>query len=283
MSGKARSYSFTLNNYTDNDVTALKSLAPFVKYIIFGKEVGVSGTPHLQGMVNYSSPKTFTALKKEFPFDRAHIQATKDQHASMEYCKKDGDYYEHGQPPKQGKRTDIDNVRDIMKAGGNIRDVVCVAKSIQSIRMAEIHLKYFERKRNWKPQVHWYWGATGTGKSREAYRECEEHDPYVAMSTGRWFEGYDAHTHVIIDDMRKDFMKFHELLRMLDRYAFMVECKGGSRQFLATNIYITSCYSPREMFDGREDVNQLLRRIDEVRCFNTQDEYDIDDLYTSSF
>jgi len=55
----------------------------------------------------------------------------------------------------------------------------------------------------------------------------------------------------------------------LDRYPFQVECKGGSRQFLAKNIYITSCYSPEQMFEGRvdEDLRQLTRRIDIIEEF----------------
>ncbi|AJP36387.1 replication-associated protein [Avon-Heathcote Estuary associated circular virus 9] len=272
MSDKHRSYSFTLNNYTDDEVFALTSMCePInrgVKYLIFGKEIApTTGTPHLQGCIIFTSPRSFKALKKVVPFNRANYKPTISEPGSARYCKKDGDVYEYGTPPKQGKRSDIENVRDILTSGGNIRDVVSTATSIQSVRMAEIHLKYFEKKRNWKPTVRWYYGATGTGKSKTAYEECDEHDPYVAMSTGKWFEGYDAHTHVIIDDMRKDFMKFHELLRMLDRYAFMVECKGGSRQFLATDIYITSCYAPDEMFESREDVNQLIRRLDEIRKF----------------
>lgn len=265
MASKHRSYSFTLNNYNDDDISLLNEIE--CKYIIFGKEVGESGTPHLQGCINLKNPISFSSIKKKIP--KAHIEPTKCIAGSIEYCKKDGDFVERGEAPAQGKRTDMDDIRDMLNNGSTLRDIVQVAKSVQSIRHAEIHLKYFEQKRNWKPTVNWYWGPPGSGKSKKAFEECQEHDPYVAMSTGRWFEGYDAHTHVIIDDMRKDFMKFHELLRMLDRYPFQVECKGGSRQFLAKNIYITSCYSPTQMFEGRlnEDLRQLTRRIDIIEEF----------------
>jgi len=91
--------------------------------------------------------------------------------------------------------------------------------------------------------------------------------PRLHWTTNKWWEGYDAHENVIIDDMRGDFCKFHELLRMLDRYAYRIETKGGSRQFRAKTIIITSCYSPTEMFDTREDIQQLLRRIDEIKVF----------------
>jgi len=117
-----------------------------------------------------------------------------------------------------------------------------------------------------KPYVEWYYGSTGTGKSKKAY-EILGDECYTCLSTGKWFDGYDAHENVLIDDMRKDFMKFHELLRLLDRYAMRVECKGGTRQFVAKHIIITSCYHPKEMFETREDIQQLLRRIDIIENF----------------
>ena len=255
---KCRSYSFTLNNYTDDDIVLLKAIN--YRYIIFGKEVGASGTPHLQGMVVFLNPISFSSMKKKIP--KAHLEPTKIQHASMEYCKKEDDFFEDGIPPKQGQRTDIEEVKEIMKDGGNIRSVIEHASSYQAIKYAEIRMKHFETPRSHKPYVKWLYGSTGVGKSKQAYEETEGHDTYTAMSTGRWFEGYDGHTHVIIDDIRKDFMKFHELLRLLDRYEMRIECKGGSRQFVATNITITSCYHPKDLFETREDINQLLRRID---------------------
>lgn len=257
---KHRSFAFTLNNYSDNDIVLLKGIV--CNYIIFGKEIGDSGTPHLQGTICMVNPISFKSICKKIP--KAHIEPCICTSSSITYCKKGGDYAERGDAPAQGKRTDIIAVKAMMNSGSNLRDVIQFTESYQSIRHAECHLKYFEKPRNHKPIVVWYHGSTGTGKSRRAYDECDGHDTYTAMSTGKWFEGYDAHTHVIIDDMRKDFMKFHELLRLLDRYAMRVECKGGSRQFVATHIYITSCYSPQELFDTREDVNQLLRRIDSI-------------------
>ena len=67
--------------------------------------------------------------------------------------------------------------------------------------------------------------------------------------------------------MRKDFCKFHELLRYLDRYPVQLETKGGTRQLLARNIVITSCYPPEQLFDTREDIQQLIRRIDFIHQF----------------
>jgi adenylate kinase family enzyme len=133
--------------------------------------------------------------------------------------------------------------------------------------MAEIWLKYHEAPRNWKPHVVWISGASGIGKSKLAYEMAGEENTYTCMKTGRWFEGYDAHETVIIDDIRKDFMKFAEFLQLIDRYTFRVECKGGSRQFLAKKIIITSIYPPEMLWSTREDIYQLTRRIDEQITF----------------
>lgn len=197
---------------------------------------------------------------------RAHIEvAIADAQQNITYCSKQSVIYQFGVPPEPGKRKDLDVVRDIIKQGGGMRDVVQSASSYQSVKMGEQLLKYMETKRRFKPHVMWFYGGTGTGKSRMAYELFPE--AYTAMSTAKWWDGYDAHQDVIIDDMRKDFCKFHELLRLLDRYPVQLETKGGTRQFLAKNIVITSCYSPKELFDTREDIQQLLRRIDEIREF----------------
>lgn len=262
MSGAkgTRNYAFT-DFVLDEDF--LQSL-PY-KYLVYGKEICPdTGKQHLQGTVIFKDAKTETAARKALA--GRHCEPCIDLDKSIEYCKKEGDYQEFGTAPVgAGKRTDLDHIREVIKKTGKIREVVNIAKNYQGVRMAEVILKYQEPVRNWKPMVKWYWGPTGTGKTKMAMEELE--DPYIAMATSKWWEGYDAHENVIIDDMRGDFCKFHELLRMLDRYAYRIETKGGSRQFLAKTIIITSCYPPDKMFDTREDIQQLIRRIDEVKEF----------------
>ncbi len=267
MSSKNRNHLLTINNYTDDEYNLAKEIGTSkCRFCVIGKEIGKeNGTPHIHIFLYYQNPISFKSIKKLFP--RANIQECKGSPLqNFQYCSKDGDFITMGEMPKQGKRTDIDEIRDVALETKSMKEVVLVAKSYQAIKVAEQVLKYCEEPRNWKPKVFWFYGATGTGKSREAYEVLGE-DCYTCLSTGRWFDGYDAHANVLIDDMRKDFMKFHELLRLLDRYAMRIETKGGTRQFLAKHIIITSAYHPRNMFETREDVNQLLRRIDEVRLF----------------
>lgn len=251
---------FTINNWEAEDITKLKSIN--FKYLIIGKEIGENGTPHIQGYVEFGGNWKLDRLKKNAS-SKAHWEKRKGtaEEASV-YCKKDGDFEEIGEisKKKQGQRTDIQDVKNLVSQGKGMKDIVQEVTSYQAVRYAETLLKYVEVKRTWKPEVKWYWGPTGVGKTRRAMEEAN--NPWVSAKNLKWFEGYDAHEDVIFDDFRADFCTFHELLRLLDRYEIRVEVKGSSRQFLAKRIWITSCYPPNKVYQTREDIAQLERRID---------------------
>lgn len=267
---RARSYCYTLNNPTEDEIVQMRDVEAV--YHVFGHEVGESGTPHLQGFLHFENARSLSVLKKKVN-SRAHYEIMKGTHdQAIEYCMKEGNYEEFGERPEPGKRSDIVIVRELVAEGCNMRDIVDKAPSYQGIRIAEVLFKYKEKPRNWKPEVSWFYGLTGTGKSRQAYQELP--DAYTCMDTARWLEGYDGHEDVIIDDMRGDFCKLHVLLRLLDRYEMRVECKGGSRQFLAKRIIITSCSSPSELFSQSDErIDQLLRRIDRIIEFTPGGQY----------
>lgn len=255
-----RSFCFTINNYTDEDVTSLHKLD--FKYLIYGREIGAQkGTPHLQGYCQLNKQTRFNQIKKTIP--RANFRHAKgDYEANYKYCTKDGDFEEFGTPPKQGDRTDIDSVRQLALDQG--MRAVTSSYNLQDIRIAEKFLTYNEQGRDFKPEVIWLWGKPGAGKSRLA-REITC-DPYTKSTGTKWWDGYDRHEHVIIDDFRDSWWDITYLLGLIDRYPFRVEFKGGYRQFLAKKIVITSVTNPKECYYHAkgEPISQLLRRIDSV-------------------
>lgn len=122
---KYRHWCFTVNNYTDNDVVELSAATPKYKYLIYGKEVGASGTPHLQGFVSFPNPVRVATLHGWFS-NRGHWEVARDPRAAAEYCKKEGDYKEFGTSPaksreKQGRRTDLEALRDAINSGETCR------------------------------------------------------------------------------------------------------------------------------------------------------------------
>lgn len=113
---RAKRWCFTLNNYTNAEhlhlAGAIGDERLGIEYLIYGKETGESGTPHLQGFVIFKAAVRLSTAKSRLALGRAHLEVARGspQQAS-EYCKKDGDYEEYGELPEvtQGRRTDLDS------------------------------------------------------------------------------------------------------------------------------------------------------------------------------
>lgn len=276
MVKKSRNWRFTLNNYIDDEHRKLRDLVDTyqIKYIVFGKEVGEeTHTPHLQGFISFHNPKTFDQTVKFLGNKRINIEMTKgSEEENRAYCTKDQDFFQWGVCPiRQGKRNDIEAVRDVINNGGGMREVVQVATSYQSIRFAETLIKYAPLKeRTEPPLVKWYYGPTGTGKSRQAYSECPINDLWVNSNTLQWYDGFCGQHYVIIDDFRASQILFSFFLRILDRYPLMVPVKGGFARWDPTTIIITSTHHPKDCWkneDINESLDQLLRRINIIQYF----------------
>lgn len=100
---RSRGWSFTLNNYSDEDYELLKAHlhSTSLKYVI-GKEVGEKGTPHLQGYCYYKNPQTLTHMKKIN--SRIHWERSLGSpEQNLTYCSKDGNFTEHGMIPLKEK------------------------------------------------------------------------------------------------------------------------------------------------------------------------------------
>ena len=83
---RTRNWVFTINNFSDVEQEACQKLE--CSYIVVGTEVGASGTPHLQGYVEFANAKTMTAVKKLLG-GRAHLEPRKGTPLqASDYCKK---------------------------------------------------------------------------------------------------------------------------------------------------------------------------------------------------
>jgi hypothetical protein len=146
----------------------------------------------------------------------------------------------------------------------NLRAVTTGEYNLQVIRCCQTMLKYHERVRDFKPEVVWIYGDSGSGKTRYVAEKCAEEDTYWKNST-KWWGGYDAHEVTVMDNFRASDMKMNELLKLIDRYPHCVKVKGGSRQMLSKKFYITSIKHPKDVYNlPEEQISQLLRRIDRI-------------------
>lgn len=114
---RAKNWCFTLNNYTPQDVDRLSSPIEGVSYLIYGKEIGESGTPHLQGTVVFQSRKRLSQVIAKI--GQAHCTVTRMLTQSIDYCKKEGDFTELGDLPQKnvGKRNDLEDFKEAVKKG----------------------------------------------------------------------------------------------------------------------------------------------------------------------
>lgn len=291
-----RDYCFTLNNWTLEEHTQLESLSfSLLQYSVYGKEICPStGTPHLQCYIYFSEAKTWSSVRKKLPKRCANIMARYDNsnpyYASM-YCKKgiqshtewekfkehgpnfgkDADYFEHGILPQvQGKRNDLDDVRKAVLDGENMRQISLKASGPQAVRMAEILLKYHEPERDFRPDVYWFWGESGSFKTTHAKKFLGP-GYYMVPRNFKFWEGYDAHDNILFDEIRKGYMTFAEFLVLVDENPFRMECKGGSRQLLAKKIVFTSPFHPCKVFEDDimrgEESYQIIRRFKKIVQF----------------
>lgn len=261
-----RRWCFTINNWTQEDWDACTKM-PY-KYMIIGKEKGEEClTPHLQGYVIFQKQLRFGAVKKLL--QKAHLEVCRGSHEeNVDYCKKQLDFTEFGRL-RQGERVDLDEVR--LKCGDEkpMREITSVCTSM-AIRVAEKFLSYNEQGRIEATCVTFLYGPSGSGKSRAAFEAAERQCPgdvYVKNDTSRWWDGYDGHKAVIIDDWRSDSWPTGYTLALLDRYPFRVEVKGGYRQFKPTHIWITCINPPLEEWvrcHPAEPPEQFLRRLTNI-------------------
>lgn len=120
---RAKHWCFTLNNYTQDDIDRIDKNSSFFDYLVYGREVGESGTPHLQGFVSFPSRVRLNYCVEKV--GQAHFTVARNVDNSIQYCKKDGDFFEYGERPSgKGTRSDLESFKQAVILGNtNMKDL----------------------------------------------------------------------------------------------------------------------------------------------------------------
>jgi hypothetical protein len=269
---------FTINNYDENDEQRLRDLGTSenTNYLVFGREVGEEGTPHLQGYCIFTKKKRFNAAKAQIGV-RAHLEAKRGTpQEAAEYCKKDGDYEEFGTTStNQGRRTDLEELHDRIKDGASREDIIDEFPNQYYRYKRSIDEVIKERQPNERQPCYVFvlWGDTGTGKTRTIWDSHEADDIYVHTGSG-WFDGYRGQPIALFDDYGGGEFKLSYLLKLLDRYPMRVPVKGSFVVWNPAIIYITSNKDPSDWYANayQEHQNALHRRFHHVFHFTKEGE-----------
>ncbi len=277
---RGRNSCWTLNNPTLAEKqfwTSLARLKDFrtehhVRYVVFQSEISESGTPHLQGYLELTVPMRIGQLKTHFGERVHHENRRGTQAQAADYAKKedtrvvDGLAGEGGEPTNIGKDT-VAVVAAALKEGSNLSEVAenyPVSFILHGAKIRSFALQQIGRRRA-PPKVIIYYGVTGTGKSATA--DTNWPDAYwvpMPLSGGWWWPFYSGEETVIIDEFANQF-KYHTMLRLLDRYPFMLQEKGSSMQLCATTkrIVFTTNIHPHQWYHNKSwaDKAPLRRRF----------------------
>nr|WAE42795.1 MAG: replication associated protein [Cressdnaviricota sp.] len=262
---RSRSWCFTLNNYTLEDESRIKDCVDGVtcRYVCYGREVGESGTPHLQGFVYFCNAVSLKFCRERL--GNAHFETTKGTtEQACKYCEKDGDFHEQGERPisasEKGKAE---------QERWKLARAAAVAGDLDSID-DDIFVRFYrtlkEIKKDYMGDVPdanectgvWIYGVAGIGKSRKAREDYP--NAYLKMAN-KWWDGYQKEEFVIIDDVdTKHDCLGHHFKIWGDRYSFLAETKGGAIKIRPSKVVITSQYRIDQIWTDQETVDALTRR-----------------------
>jgi len=265
---------FTINNHLlDKDYIWDEK----VRFAIWQHERGESGTEHTQGYIEFKDNIKLNGIKKFTHFDRAHIEkrlGSRDQ--AISYCRKEetrinGPFIYGDEGKGQGRRTDLTEISVKVKEGARLQTIadehpesfIKYHKGISAL--VEISDK---RVRPSKVDVILHIGLPGTGKTFWAHNELKEMPKFIkGSSTQHWWDGYEGEDIVVLDEF-KGWLQYTSWCGIVDRYPVKVECKGGTKNFIASKIYITTNYEPLEWWkEGDFKREAIYRRITKVRFF----------------
>ncbi len=259
---------------------ACPEFLPPLSYMVCGLETcPTTQREHWQGYLELETKLRLTSLKLLPGFAAAHLEIAQGTlEENQDYCLKTcgENYLEFGEPMLQGQRTDLTAFASAITAGDTTVDEILLAHPhtyhvYGRTLLALEDLRSQSLVRTGKPTVYWFWGPTGTGKTRTALEDSNPETRWIWTDDHGWWDGYQGQSDVVLDDFRGQ-VPFATLLRILDRYEVRVPRRNRQPvPFLATRIWLTSPHHPRESYQSErvlEDIEQLVRRIDHIVHFN---------------
>ena len=276
---------------------------PQIKAFVIGFEVGEQGTPHIQGVFQFKRSKRFNILREYFKNN--HIEKIHDLKASIDYCKKTGDYMEYGEIVEQGQRTDIeaftqaiiDGYSDIELLNEFPIQTQRFLNNIEKIRQMVLS-EYYQRNLRYNLKVIFISGDAGVGKTRYVYERHNISDIYRVCNYENPFDNYKSQKILVLDEYNNQ-LSVQLLLNILDIYPLLLPARYNDKWACYEQVYLISNYDFDELFSIYDNsiyeavrrrfslitermtfsnVQQVYKVLDDFN--NNNDNVDIEDLLT---
>lgn len=253
---QGRRFVFTWNN--PDGVPTRDTFGPYCTYLIYGHEVGDSGTFHLQGYVEFSRPTRPSVLFEAIP--EAHWENARGTvKQCVDYCRKEHNWEEEGESSGgQGSRSDVNEVVALVRQRASIRAIAEAAPATFMRMHKGIYalMDVMSNPRTEYPEITVICGPTGTGKSRLARQMAP--NAYWIFSH-QWWDGYDPNSHVDVvwDEFYGISCPYVKLLRILDSTPCRLERKGSTLELNFRRIIITSNQHPADWYAGLAETHNM--------------------------
>lgn len=262
---RSRNFSATWNNYPCDYQDVLIKLD--ARYVIAGEEVAPTTlTPHLQIAVVFHNQRYINSVIKSLP--GCHIEIARDVDALINYCKKEGRFFEHGVAPMSKKRkaefggeAQVKRFKEAFEAAkdGRLDDIPADMRT-------RYYRTYKEIAKDYMPDVasishlenEWICGPAGCGKT---YGVMKRFPGCYLKTANKWWDGYQGEETVLIDDLDESHKcLLHHLKIWGDHKPFLAETKGGMLKIRPKRIIVTSNVRIEEMCDNAVHRSALERR-----------------------
>ena len=257
-----------------------------IEYIVVCKEDHKqTDGEHYHAYIKFNTRTRVCANKLTYRGIRPNLERVlKTPDKVVNYVKKDGNYKEEGTCTDVHKLTLQEKYKVIKeKTFNEIFEMASLSISELS-RVKQLKKDLIEN--TWpmdgskERKVYWFFGETGTGKTREATNMMMKlyGENWVSLTGDlrTFFDPYNGEKGVIFDDIRKGSIIWNTLLTITDRYRTSVNVKGNRIPWLAETIIFTSPQPFTEVFTMEKNgeraapwdgLEQFTRRVYELREF----------------
>ena len=171
-----------------------------------------------------------------------------------------------GELAEPGRRTDLEAIAQEVADGVSVdeiaaRDPLAYHQYGRTLHKLE-ELRLAKTWRKSQTVCTWVWGATGVGKSHEAFKDFSPATHYLWPDDNGWCDGYTGQKVVILNDYR-GFLKFSFLLQLGDKWPVMISRRNRAPvPFVSEVLWVTSSKHPKDVYRGMdESMDQLYRRF----------------------
>ena len=274
---RLKRYVFTINNWSEAEQTHVRALASEVKYLVWGREVGDSGTPHLQGFVIFNTSTRFRAAKQAIG-QRAWLGLARGTNIqASDYCKKGGDYEEYGDVPSSSHATTrFDRFKDWVleqPTKPTKRDVACefpsmflqygrcmewvdllypTAPPLENVVLRS-HQEELESRLSEEPddrKIIFVVDTVGnSGKSFFGKYLMRKNDRVQLLSVGKRDDlcyAIDEHKRIFLFDIprsQSEFLQYSVFESLKDGHVFSTKYQSRSKAF-GENVHVDICRAP---------------------------------------